>query len=287
MFRTAVRHGGCILLMGILDAVRDECFAMGRVRTSSRRVSAPSTRAGVTLIELMVVISVMSLLISLLLPSFSKAREQARRTVCVANMKQIGAGIFTYALENRDHGPAIMNPMGTMAPRSLLSRAGKYVNLGLLRRANILSDPTTFYCPSQSEFSYASDSDLLPAATVGGSYAYGVHVPARTAPVLGAVRHLALASDDYVARIGAGMGIGWYSHRNGYNVLYTDGSATWYSDADESIARRGVHWDDETDEISYYTLYQPNVPVSDDQYGDEMDVFRVWRAFCYNQPDRF
>lgn len=260
---------------------------MRSLDSSRRGLRLRSVRPAVTLIELMVVITVMSLLVTLLLPSFSKAREQARRTVCVANMKQIGAGVFAYALENRDHGPAIMAPMGTTAPRSLLSRAGKYVNLGLLRRARILAEPSTFYCPSQSEFSYASDPNLLPAATVGGSYVYGIHVPARTAPVLGAVRHLALASDDYVARIGAGVGVGWYAHRNGYNVLYTDGSAAWYADADESIAKRGVHWDDETDEISYYTLYQPNVSVSDDQYGDEMDVFRVWRAFCYNQPDRF
>lgn len=249
--------------------------------------SRASHSRGVTLIELLVVIAVITVMLGVLLPSFSKAREQARRTICVANMKQIGAGIYAYALENRDHGPAVMDPMGTTAPRSLLSRAGKYVNLGLLRKANILPDAAPFYCPSQSEFSFASNPSLIPAGTVAGSYAYGIHVPSRKSPVMGAIRHLALASDDFTARLGALAGIGRSTHRTGYNVLYTDGSASWYVDADESVWRRAVHWDDETDDIVYTTLYQPNVPVSDGDYGSEMDIFRVWRAFCYSQADQF
>jgi prepilin-type N-terminal cleavage/methylation domain-containing protein len=245
------------------------------------------SRRAVTLIELLVVIAIMTLLVAILLPSFVRAREQARRTVCVANMKQLGAGVFSYAIENRDHGPSVMDPMGTTAPRTLVSRAGKYVNLGLLLKTGILPETSPLFCPSQSEYSYASNPSLIPAATVSGSYAYAVHMPAGKSPVMGAIRHLALASDDFSARIGAVSGNGRYAHRTGYNVLYTDGSAAWYMDQDESISKRAVHWDDETDDISYSTLYQPNAPVSDGQYGDEMDVFRVWRAFCYSQSDQF
>ncbi len=241
----------------------------------------------VTLIELLVVISIMSLLMSIMLPSFSKAREQARRTICVANLKQVGAGVFSYALDHKDHGPAVMDPMGTTAPRSLVSRAGKYVNLGLLRKSGILPETSNYYCPSQSEFAYASDPALIPAGTVAGSYAYSIHIPARKGPVMGAIRHLAIASDDYTARLGATAGNGKASHKVGYNVLYTDGSASWYDDRDESIWHRAIHWDDETDDVTYETLYQPSAPVSDDQYGDEMDIFRVWRAFCYNQRVQF
>lgn len=258
-----------------------------RLKTSQRRKSTHDRRRGVTLLELLVVASVMSLLMTLMLPSFTKAREQARRTICVANLKQIGAGVFNYALDHKDHGPSIMDPMGTTAPRTLLSRAGKYVNLGLLRKTGILPDSATFYCPSQSEFSYASDPTFMPAATVAGSYAYSIHIPARKSPVMGAIRHLAIASDDYTARLGSTAGNGRHAHRVGYNVLYTDGSAAWYGDKEETIWKRAIHWDDETDDVTYQSLYLPNAPVSDDQYGDEMDIFRVWRAFCYSQSVRF
>lgn len=57
---------------------------------------------GFTLIELLVVISIIALLMSILLPALSNAREQAKRVDCLANMKNLTAGWIMYAFENDD-----------------------------------------------------------------------------------------------------------------------------------------------------------------------------------------
>lgn len=63
----------------------------------------PRPRTGFTLIELLVVISIITLLIAMLLPSLSKAREQARQVVCASTLQGFGRGFHLYAGENRDY----------------------------------------------------------------------------------------------------------------------------------------------------------------------------------------
>jgi len=57
-------------------------------------------RRGFTLIELLVVIAIIAILAAILFPVFAKAREKARQTACLSNMKQMGLGYMQY---NQDY----------------------------------------------------------------------------------------------------------------------------------------------------------------------------------------
>jgi len=62
-----------------------------------------------TLVELLVVIGIIALLLSLLLPALSRAREAANRTACLSNLRQLGQGILAYANDNHQWMPPATN----------------------------------------------------------------------------------------------------------------------------------------------------------------------------------
>lgn len=66
-------------------------------------------RRGFTLVELLVVIAIIGILIALLLPAVQAARESARRSQCINNLKQFGLAMHNYENINRRFPPAQVN----------------------------------------------------------------------------------------------------------------------------------------------------------------------------------
>src|SRR5215471_18192017 len=71
-----------------------------------------------TLVELLVVIGIIALLISILLPALSKAREAANRTKCLSNVRQIAIAIVAYTQDNKSWFPFLgVNKIGNNSPQ--------------------------------------------------------------------------------------------------------------------------------------------------------------------------
>lgn len=96
-------------------------------RSSVRRGDAP---CAFTLIELLVVIAVVAILVSLLLPALSGARDRARTAVCSSNLRQIAVASLSYAHDNK----------GTMCSGSFDSRVSGGSGPGPLDKAGWVAD---------------------------------------------------------------------------------------------------------------------------------------------------
>lgn len=196
-----------------------------------------------TLIELLVVISIIALLIAILLPALGKARESARRTQCLANVRSISQGLNVYANDFRNRVPlGYLSTVNAKQLNYLLARQGRYVLHGLVYK-NGLTAPNTYYDPSletgQQLFNVSGNpwpptGDPNPPNDQTRS-AYGLRpsvqwwptgplpneIPTNL-PKLDDLRFKALVSCTFSIPDHVRM-----RHREGINVSYSDGSGRW------------------------------------------------------------
>ncbi len=113
-----------------------------------------------TLIELLVVIAIIALLMGILMPALRKVKENAKRTLCAANLGSLGKGICVYAAENEaalppcefngEDGPHRSYNAYTV---NVSASFGEHItsgpfNLALIYEIGIIKTPEVFYCPS-------------------------------------------------------------------------------------------------------------------------------------------
>ena len=112
-----------------------------------RRVRLAVDRPAFTLIELLVVVAIISLLISILLPSLGEAREQAKTVKCGSSLSGIGKGIEVCRTENRDFGPTWDDGVAAGAPSGFRSHY-LYTWGETLFDMGYVGDRNAFLCPS-------------------------------------------------------------------------------------------------------------------------------------------
>jgi prepilin-type N-terminal cleavage/methylation domain-containing protein len=124
---------------------------------------------GFTLIELLVVIAIIAILAAILFPVFARARESARRTVCISNVKQIGLGWMMYVQDNDETFPPSNSPNNSQWGGST-TYSNKYpcrpCRPHLKINDSIIYDPTVYaqpYIKSVDLFKCPSDVGIPPS----------------------------------------------------------------------------------------------------------------------------
>lgn len=118
------------------------------MQLTSRR---PMTRA-FTLVELLVVISIIAVLVAILLPALQRARESAQTVQCASNLRQIGVAMRTFAHNNFDRLPGAANrgSTGTSVAWDVILNREYFKNQGGNNRVRKGMDPQAkgLGCPS-------------------------------------------------------------------------------------------------------------------------------------------
>lgn len=193
-------------------------------------------KKGFTLIELLVVIAIIAILAAILFPVFAKAREKARQTSCLNNVKQLALGMQMYA---QDYDGCIFYYAQPNTEVTPYQGEGSYQTLSLYYP--YIKNSQVYVCPSQN--SLASYGQLCGNNIVGfGNVATNLDMFASTAPYGAAGTILIAETNNRAMWDWGGDPTGALSlwnrlhptgstvlppHNGGMNCGYIDGHAKW------------------------------------------------------------
>jgi prepilin-type N-terminal cleavage/methylation domain-containing protein len=135
-------------------------------------------KKGFTLVELLVVISIIALLLSITMPGLQRAREQAKRTVCRSNLKSLGLAFHLYGNDWKNFLPpwwekdSIGRPMIHPCKLDCLTELNASGGDRGLIFPRYINNPNIFFCPNNNWVKVPKNN---PAGWPGWNPSYGGH----------------------------------------------------------------------------------------------------------------
>ena len=225
-------------------------------------------RRGFTLIELLVVIAIIAILAAILFPVFAKAREKARQSSCLSNVKQLNLAMLQYVQDFDELFPFfnLYLPANHVVPGPVCTGSHPYLHWfdGI---SPYIKNSQVFRCPSANTewIGYGKNYNL----------GYWGGYPGRTGPIY---EGATLASVNYPAQLAMICDRRWTSngnlccqtcmgwetngqstlpppnpvgavtagnrclHNEGVNIGFVDGHAKWFKGGSFGDNANGVHW---------------------------------------------
>jgi prepilin-type N-terminal cleavage/methylation domain-containing protein len=200
------------------------------------RMPSMRNRAEFTLIELLIVISVIGVLLGILLPMLNLAREKARRIDCVNNLKQSILALAMYAEDYRFQAPPFLYSNHHWAHADHARINDRWDGLGVLFANDYQPASASFYCRSNRNASHEQSRDAYANPVPGGAIVTAYVYRDPSYPGWSTYRssydpdwrgghwradNCAVISDAFGSRENH------RAHLDGVNVGYGDGHAVW------------------------------------------------------------
>ena len=198
-------------------------------------------RRGFTLIELLVVIAIIAILAAILFPVFAKAREKARQTSCLSNLRQLGTAVLAYA---QDYDERMPLSVGYQTPAVVLA-GPEWPNYWWEQVMPYMKNEQILACPSSGVKSVNSGGASDTRHTV--NYAYNIKASGQSLGTCTAPSETGINLDGpnnywrlYNPTIPENAYL-WATkiHNDGFNVNYADGHAKWVNGAPFSAVASG------------------------------------------------
>ncbi len=223
-------------------------------------------RRAFTLVEMLVVITIIAVLAGLLFPSLTRVREESRKRTCMTNLRQIGQACILYSTEFGDYFPSVVDaPRVTSTPLK---------SLALLFEYNFVPVKKVFLCPSTADMNVDMEpgDSFSPHGLAGRaepklkqtSYGYDDTKGPLTEPDVPIAADSPPAPEEEtggVSATGPGGGAAGRllrsgNHRGtGQNVLFYSGTVKWFTDP-----TCGMDYD------NIYEAVDPRNPGATDSY---------------------